>query len=89
MFYQVIFRILVFLLLEEYARDAFQLYSCTIDEAAEERAIAEGAVAVSAGTLFGVWVLKRIKTDTLEKAVYIFVGVTGTVMILQNLTVLK
>ena len=45
MFYQIIFRILVFLLLEEYARDAFQLYSCTIDEAAEERAIAEGAVA--------------------------------------------
>ncbi|MDY2815978.1 MAG: sulfite exporter TauE/SafE family protein [Bullifex sp.] len=50
---------------------------------------AEGAVAVSAGTLFGVWVLKRIKTDTLAKAVYIFVGVTGTVMILQNLNVLK
>ena len=48
-----------------------------------------GAVAVSAGTLFGVWVLKRIKTDTLAKAVYIFVGVTGTVMILQNLNVLK
>ena len=45
MFYQIIFRILVFLLLEEYARDAFQLHSCTIDKAAEEIAIAKCTVA--------------------------------------------
>ena len=45
MFYQIIFRILVFLLFEEYATDAFQLNTGTIDETAEERTIAEGAVA--------------------------------------------
>lgn len=50
---------------------------------------AEGAVAVILGTLFGVWVLQRIKTDTLAKAVYVFVGITGAVMMVQNLTLLK
>ena len=45
MFYQIIFRILVFLLFEEDATDAFKLNTSAIDEAAEERTIAEGSVA--------------------------------------------
>ena len=44
MFYQIIFRILVFLLFEEYATDAFQLNTGTIDETAEERTVAKGAI---------------------------------------------
>ena len=44
MFYQIIFRILVFLLFEEDATDAFKLNTGAIDEAAEEIAIAESAI---------------------------------------------
>ena len=44
MFYQIIFRIFVFFFFEEYARDAFQLNTGTIDETAEERTVAKGAI---------------------------------------------
>lgn len=50
---------------------------------------AEGAVAVFSGTLFGIWVLKRIRTETLAKAVYVFVGITGAVMMIQNISILQ
>ena len=45
LFYKIIFRILVFLLFEEDAADAFQLHSRAINETAKERAVAEGAIA--------------------------------------------
>ena len=50
---------------------------------------AEGAVAVFSGTLSGVWILKRIRTQTLAKAVYVFVGITGAIMVFQNFHALK